>query len=903
MALVSFARLVALSLLCITFAAPAVAEDWVSLGPFGTLVWDVAEDPTTPGRFYVATESGGVYRTDDGGASWARFSNGLALQSGLAGYQPVYSVTVDAVDGRVYAVAGVGLFSSDNAGVSWQELPRTPRTLSYSALQINVADNDILYVSSISDVFVSVDRGQTWSEVTGIISSYVDGFTQTADPGQFYAVAGLQPQLLRASDPLGNWESLGDLPGKRVLDLAVDATDSDLLWVSLDTGCFVSANGGASWDPLSGSIDHIIYAIVPVSSQPLLIGRGGIYSASPGTGDYAMTIPFHHTRTGGWASRADGAVLLGTDMGVFEVTPEPGDPGLSYRLTNDGMLGADVTVVTKAANSQVVYAATGVSYDAGLFRSEDGGETWVNRALGLNNPDIRSMAVHPINPDIVYVGTADALDDTGENGGVWKTTDGGLTWTDLSAALGHDPPLQKDKPRIIIALAIDPQDPEVVYASVQARFGGIYRSSDGGITWQRRAVGLQSLPNLPGTEYELHNDFADYLAMLSLVVDPTDSDRVFIGAGGCWGGTYRSTDAGLTWTRRSTGFMEADSEVDNVPADHFPVHLEMFDIQIDPLDPDHLLVIGARGQLPTGGQQYGVVFETTDGGESWSLVRETHRSDYFTSATASGRFHPTRPGTWLLASRGGVQRTQDSGGTWKWLNEGLGSGDRFLRHLSLDPDDPERIFIASAYSGVWTRRLETTPVNLVGMAGTWDASRGVVALSWQVTDAVSHRGFHVERESGDGARERLTAAPLVAPDGRYRFEDDSAPEGRQRYWLIEVSAAGELTPYGPLVVDVRPGSRVLGPMASPFPNPLRLGSGEATRLQFTVAAPQPGRLDIFGPDGRRVRALWSGTATEGLNEARWDGLTDQGRRVAPGVYYARLILADGTRTRSITVLR
>jgi photosystem II stability/assembly factor-like uncharacterized protein len=106
----------------------------------------------------------------------------------------------------------------------------------------------------------------------------------------------------------------------------------------------------------------------------------------------------------------------------------------------------------------------------GLYRSEDAGRTWTKVSLPAahHGPDVMTVAVHPSEPSIVYVGTHEA--------GVLKTADGGKTWRAVNAGLGGVD---------VHGLAVDPNAPEKVHALVRDKAAGLYRSTDEGDKWVR----------------------------------------------------------------------------------------------------------------------------------------------------------------------------------------------------------------------------------------------------------------------------------------------------------------------------------------------------------------------------------------------------------------------------------
>ena len=581
---------------------------------------------------------------------------------------------------------------------------------------------------------------------------------------------------------------------------------------------------------------------------------------------------FLYTRAADLVTLSDGSLLMACQMGAFSGPGTLVQGTGTFAHSSRGMNSADISKVVPAPGSDVVYAVTGQSFDAGVFRSDDGGQTWEHRSTGITNPDIRSIAVFQGNPDIVYIGTAAAIDDIGENGKVFKTTDGGLTWTDVTAGIEHA------NSRNIIAVVIHPTNPDIVYASAQVIQGGIYKSLDGGQTWTRRANGLESMPLTQG-----HEAFHDYFSMLSLVMDPGDPNTLFIGSGGCWGGTYRTTNGADSWVRRGQGYMELDEfvimwgDLGNDTDFWFPVHLTLFDIDMDPNDSNHLFVNGARANYLNESEQVGVVYESTDRGESWSLVRENAKSDYFDPVTGL-EMHRYRPGELYVATRDGVRFSEDWGATWSVINEGLATQAKFTRSLAMDPDDPNKLYLATALNGVWIRELTPVAVQLSHMSVSENGA-GDAEIRWGVASASDHAGFYVDREAG-GVRERLTATLLRGED-EYVFVDEMPVVGSpSRYWIVELDRFGRETEYGPLEITIR--------KTTPHP-PFSLGRAHpnpfsvSTRLRVVApydAEKQPVVVRVFDTRGRRVATLHQGIDHGGYEDIFWNGKDSQGRRGA-----------------------
>jgi photosystem II stability/assembly factor-like uncharacterized protein len=153
----------------------------------------------------------------------------------------------------------------------------------------------------------------------------------------------------------------------------------------------------------------------------------------------------------------------------------------------------------------------------GVYISSNGGDTWT--ALKIANETayaVQAAAVAPSNGSIIYAG---GYTDDYSKGVLYSTANGGATWT-----------RQNWTYRNIAVLAVDPQDPKIVYAATS--WDGVYRSADGGQSWTK---------------------YGDLYGAYSIIVNKANPNEVFLGGGN---GVYRSTNRGLTWTDISEELLE-----------------------------------------------------------------------------------------------------------------------------------------------------------------------------------------------------------------------------------------------------------------------------------------------------------------------------------------------------------
>ncbi|MGZ5020247.1 MAG: WD40/YVTN/BNR-like repeat-containing protein, partial [Chthoniobacterales bacterium] len=200
-------------------------------------------------------------------------------------------------------------------------------------------------------------------------------------------------------------------------------------------------------------------------------------------------------------------------------------------------------IAVAPSDHNIIYVGTGeyamrgnVTYGTGMYKSLDGGKTWKN--IGLKDSrQIGAVVIDPKNPDIVLVAAFGHAFGPNPERGVFRTTDGGKTWAKV---------LYKDENTGAIDLAMDPHNPNVVFAAMwQARRqpwnfssggsgSGLYRSEDGGVTWKQ----LQG------------NGLPDgILGRIGISVSGADSNRIYAAIEAKEGGIFRSEDGGEKWTR------------------------------------------------------------------------------------------------------------------------------------------------------------------------------------------------------------------------------------------------------------------------------------------------------------------------------------------------------------------
>jgi photosystem II stability/assembly factor-like uncharacterized protein len=340
----------------------------------------------------------------------------------------------------------------------------------------------------------------------------------------------------------------------------------------------------------------------------------------------------------------------GVAGGVWKST----DAGASWKPVFDDQKIASIGAIAVAeSDHNVVYVGTGeactrgnITYGDGVYRSVDSGRTWKN--LGLRNTrQIGALIVHPQNPDVVLVAALGHAFGPNEERGVFRTADGGKTWTKV---------LYKDPDTGAIDVVFDPGNANTVYASLwQMRRqpwnfssggpgSGLYKSTDGGLTWKH---------------LEGHGLPAGMLGRIGVSVAGGGSGRVYAMIEAEEGGLFRSDDDGGSWTR--------------VNSDHrFRQRAWYYShIFADPGSPDAVYV------LNTG------AFRSADGGKSFELLPAPHGDHH------ALWIDPKNPRHLIEGSDGGASISVDGARTWTAL---YNQPTAQFYHVAVDNHWPYRVY-------------------------------------------------------------------------------------------------------------------------------------------------------------------------------------------------------------------
>lgn len=336
--------------------------------------------------------------------------------------------------------------------------------------------------------------------------------------------------------------------------------------------------------------------------------------------------------------------------------------GMNWRMAGPFRAGRTVAVSGNAQQPDIYYMG---AVDGGVWKTNNDGTTWTPIFDHEPVASIGAIAVAPSNPDIIYVGTGenDPRSQFSEGDGMFKSTDAGKTWS----RIGLEPTRQ------IGRIVVDPRDPNRVYVAALGNVyaatpdRGVYRSTDGGQTWQKvlftnDSTGAIDLSLDPG------NPQIIYAALWATRRPPW---TVYPSSHGPGSGLYKSTDGGSTWTQLTGG----------LPADPGRIG-----VAVAPSDPNRVYA------MVDASAKEGGLYRSDDAGATWKLMdnenRIWNRGWYFESVTVDPKDANT-----LYAINTTVYKSSDGGASFDAFRGAPGGDD--YHQLWINPSDDNRMVLAS----------------------------------------------------------------------------------------------------------------------------------------------------------------------------------------------------------------
>lgn len=335
-------------------------------------------------------------------------------------------------------------------------------------------------------------------------------------------------------------------------------------------------------------------------------------------------------------------LLTGNGKNLYQST----NKGENWKLVKSFPTSFVMNIIYNPDDSRIIYVST---ENNGIFKSEDGGETWKAANNGINDISVIELAMDSVNPEVLYAGTYT---------GIYRTQDGGNQWEDVSAGL-------PDEKITSIGLVTSDVAYVGVGGSMMGEVGSLFHTTNGGEEWNKVEIGQ-----------------SEETFISSILVNPNNNNEILVGLGDSYNRmntgnivVYKTTNRGVTWK---------PYQVTN-----------MMDCFINLLGyskkNDKIVFMASGGNL----------YKSIDGGESWRrlfggpfdpICIELSCMDF-----SDIELNPSDEDIIFLPLSGaGIAKSTDGGNTWEHINNGLNG--RTTANLVVDQKDPETVYAAGAPS-------------------------------------------------------------------------------------------------------------------------------------------------------------------------------------------------------------
>ncbi|MBL1215771.1 MAG: T9SS type A sorting domain-containing protein [Ignavibacteriae bacterium] len=851
--------------------------------------------PTDVNTFWVGSPSGGIWKTTNGGTSWTILNNNetvIGVSDIIVDYtntNVLYIATGDRDGGSMWSLSGgqgndnnsIGVLKSTDGGNTWNTTG-----LSFSASQvtritrllIHPVNNSILFASvwtgssSSSGIWKSTDGGANWIKKTSNL--WIDMEFKPGDPTIMYASSyGYGSTLInRSTDSGENWSFSTVAASGRRGEIAVTPNDPTIVYL-------LAANSGGGVDGVykstnSGSSFSKVNA--NSATEPGMLGYytdGRAPATGQGSYDWCIAVDPNDANT----------VFIGgittwksTDGGVNWTANNNWTSYFGYNLSGAPVVHADKHALVYQNSSSILFEGN----DGGIYKTTNGGNNWTDLTNGIIISQIYRIGISQTDANVVLTG----LQDNGS-----KKYIGGLnTWVDVTGGDGME-------------CIVDFNNATSYMYATYVR-GQIYRNSNGFSTTSTTTISA----NIPGGQ-------PTGAWVTPYIMDPTNAAILYAG----YDQVYKTTNRGNSWTSASQQLSAVTKLRSLAIAPSNTLVLYSADqtnlwkttdggatnwtsITLPGTPTSSITYIAVKNNDPNtvwityGGYQAGEkVYQSTDGGTSWTNISTGLPNlpvmcivQYKTATNRNVLFVGTDVGVYV------------KDGTNNWASYSNGLPNVVVTELEILYSGGTDKLRAGTYGrGLWETDIDAgLPVELVSFKGNTGYDN--ILLNWQTATELENYGFEIQRNS-IGAKtvmDNWENVGFVNGHGtssspkEYSFSDSEITSGiKYFYRLKQIDNDGTSTYSKVIEVDA--------PLISSFsldqnfPNPFN----PATRIKFALPTESNVKLLITDLLGQEITVLVDKEMSAGNHEAVWNP-----DNVSSGIYFYTINISSLDKTESFS---
>jgi len=878
----------------------AYSESWTNLGTNSSgggyagigRINCVAFHPTDANTFWVGSPSGGIWKTTNGGVSWTILNNNETVLGvsdiAVDNTNPniLYIATGDRDGGSLWSLGGgqnndnnsIGVLKSTDGGATWNTTG-----FSYAAssikkiyrLLIHPTNNQILLASTSDGIYKTTDGGTNWTLKSIVSSRFRDMQFKPGDPTIIYAgrVAGGGFTYVYKSTNTGeSWTA------KTISGITTHYTSQIRLAVSANdpTVVYVALQDGRVYKSTDSGES---YAKVSTNDSQNMLGyyTNGTGTASQASYDLCIACSPSDVNT----------VFLGsictwksTDGGVTWSANTNWTSHPTYNISGVAEVHADKHMLAYQNSSTTLFEGN----DGGIYKTANGGTSWTDLTNGIIISQIYRIGISQTDANVVLTG----LQDNGA-----KKYIGALnTWVDVTGGDGME--------------CIIDFNNATSYMYTTYVNGEIYRNSDGFSTFATTTISA----NIPGGQP------AGYW-VTPYIMDPTNAANLFAGYDKIW----KTTNRGTSWTSASQQ-LSASAKLRSLaiaPSNTSVLYTadptsmwkttdggatNWTAITLPGAPTSSITYIAVKNTDPNtvwityGGYQTGEkVYQSTDGGTSWTNISTGLPNlpimsivQYKTATDRNVLFVGTDVGVY-------VKDENANGNAWVAYNTGL--PNVVVTELEILYTGGTNKLRAGTYGrGLWETDIDAgLPVELSSFTGSYN--NNYIILTWTTGSEINNYGFDIERKSRNNKTDEWTKIGFVNGNGNsnspknYFYEDKNISSGTYSYRLKQIDYNGQIKHSDVIEVftKVAPTKYALD---QNYPNPFN----PATIIKYQLPKSGLVQLKIFNLLGSEVAVLVNEVKTEGEYSVNFDA-----SNLPTGVYLYKLQSGNFVETKKLMLLK